>query len=275
MPVETDFVAYHKSIVSELRATQNRVRDLIGSGHWPSDGEHKETILRKTLRSHLPEALHIGRGFICYRRESSTQLDVLITNNNKPTLFKEGDLVIVTPDCVEAIIEVKTKQNSQELVATLTKLADQIQKVRQNDPNRQCWAGLFVFDGPSRRARDITVTNKSRDLLNALQQAARHERSRIVNCVSLGSRVFARYWDNSADQVAGPIDAPAWHSYIFDSQPHNDLAPAYFVSNLVWEISPNTSREMQFAWFPIRERGGKEQYRRHFAALQGGVVERF
>ena len=113
MPIRTDFFGYHKSIAQELEATKDRVRQLIGSTHWETDGEHKEAIIRKVLRNHLPESVRIGKGFVCFESHTSTQIDVLITAVDKPTLFKDGELVLVTPDAVHAVIEVKTAMRSK------------------------------------------------------------------------------------------------------------------------------------------------------------------
>ena len=100
MPIQTDYLEYHKSLVKELRATRDRVRNLIGRNHWQTDGEHKEAVLRRILSSHLPESLQVGSGFVCYRDRVSTQIDVMIVSKNKPTLFRDGTLFIVTPDAV-------------------------------------------------------------------------------------------------------------------------------------------------------------------------------
>jgi hypothetical protein len=112
MPNRVDSLAYHESISLEMQSTQNRIRNLIGSDHWLTDGEHKEAVLRKALRTHLPEIFHVGRGFICYREKSSGQLDILIIDKTSPTLFKDGELILTTPDTVSAIIEVKTRLQS-------------------------------------------------------------------------------------------------------------------------------------------------------------------
>lgn len=163
MPVQPDFVKYHQSIADELKATQNRVRNLIGDRHWQTDGEHKESILRTVLRARLPSSLLVGRGFICFREGPSTQIDILITDANKPTLFKDGDLVIVTPDCVRAVIEVKTKLDAQnDYQEALSKLADVAAKIRRNnvfgnippEPPHECWAGLLVFEEPQINRQD-------------------------------------------------------------------------------------------------------------------------
>src|SRR5262245_16534154 len=99
-----DFLSYHKSLTDELHSLKNRIRDIVR--HWPTDGEQKEVALRTVLRRHLPESIIVGRGFIVTRDQASTQIDLLIVDGNAPTLFKDGDLMIVTPDAVRAIIEV-------------------------------------------------------------------------------------------------------------------------------------------------------------------------
>src|SRR5262245_38550627 len=91
-----DLLAFHHSISDELHAIKNRIRNLVH--HWPTDGEHKEVALRNVLRRHLPQTALIGRGFVVNRKSSSTQIDILIADANKPALFRDGDLMIVTPD---------------------------------------------------------------------------------------------------------------------------------------------------------------------------------
>ena len=120
MSIQPDLVAYHKSISAELTSNKNRIRNLIGSVHWLTDGEHKESILRKVIENFAPEIFRIGRGFVCYPssrntdEKSSKQIDILITSKDKPTLYKDIDLHLVTADSVKAIIEVKTKLKKGE-----------------------------------------------------------------------------------------------------------------------------------------------------------------
>ncbi len=60
----------------------------------------------------------------------------------------------------------------------------------------------------------------------------------------------------------------AVHSYDIEK-----LAPAYFISNLALEVSPEIPEDAKLAWFPIE--GGKETKRRFYVSLHGGMVERF
>ena len=99
---------YYRSLASELHAVKNRVRNFIGSHHWPTDGEWKESVLRTVLRRHLPSNMKVGRGFVVRPERPSKQIDVLIYDASKPVLYQDGDLVIVTCDAVKGIIEVKS-----------------------------------------------------------------------------------------------------------------------------------------------------------------------
>jgi len=251
MTIETNYLEYHKSLARELRATRDRVRNLIGRNHWQTDGEHKEAVLRRILSSHLPESVHVGKGFVCYRDGASTQIDIMIMSKNKPTLFKDGTLFIVTPDTVEAIIEVKTAQTSTQLRDMFGKLAENVARIRRVG-NTQCCAGLFVYRD-SEHCSDRTVLKK-------LCDSAEGDEKRAINWVALGPKRFFRFWSKGED-VYSQCHGPTWHSYELES----GLAYAYFLSNAVWDTSRNNNLDMQFAWFPIE--GGKEQHRKWCISL--------
>jgi len=251
MPIQTDYLKYHKSLARELRAIRSRVRNLIGSSHWQTDGEHKEAVLRRILSSHLPESVHVGKGFVCFPDEASTQIDIMIMSKNKPTLFKDGTLFIVTPDTVEAIIEVKTAQTVTQLGASLAKLAENVTRIRHSG-NTQCCAGLFVYED--------NENYEDRSVLKKLFDSAEGDERRAINWVALGPKRFFRFWSRGED-VYSQCHGPTWHSYELE----NGLAYAYFLSNAVWDTSRNNNLDMQFAWFPIE--GGKERHRKWCISL--------
>ena len=273
MTINPDFVAYHQSLAQEIKSTKDQVRHLIGSKHWLTDGEHKEIILRKVLRNRLPDNFRVGRGFICAQDRVSTQIDVLITHADKPVLFREGDLSFVTPDCVAAIVEVKTKLTArQEFLDVLNKLAKELNFVREYSHNpgavnsRSCWGGLFIFDDPiaSKEKKNAeTLLPKCEALVSALGEASERNELRAVNCVSLGSEIFARYWNRGTQDIGGMLQSSGWQSYLFRDR-HKGLSPAYFVGNLVMDLAKNSDPKSAFAWFPIREDGGKEQHKTHY-----------
>jgi hypothetical protein len=259
MTVHRDFKNYHISIGDELRSTKDRIRNLIGAAHWQTDGEHKEAVLRKILRMHLPETLQVGKGFVCGPDRTSSQADILITNRSKPTLFKDGELVLVTPDAVDAIIEVKTSLDGSAIEDVIAKLADDVKMIR-SEGNERCQAGLFVYE--KRTGNDI-----QKRVLAYLQLASSCDVERAVNWVSFGPDLFFRFWEKGRD-VYSTCPGPVWHSYEL-----NNLAHAYFISNIVWDVSRGNSLTMQFAWFPIE--GGKELYRKWYVPLLGDGPKEF
>ncbi len=240
-----DYTAYHRSITEELYSIKDRIRNLVK--HWPTDGESKEIALRSVLRRHIPESVIVGRGFIVTPDATSTQIDVLVVDANKPTLFKEGDLLIVTPDAVLGVIEVKTELRSkdefEEVLAKLSRIEEMCRDITGKD---SVWTGLFVYNGRERQQETI---------LGALGSAYKITR-RVINCVAAGRTVFTRYWSRGAD-VDSRERGPVWHSYALP-----DVAPSYFVGNLIDWISTVDHDTASFAWFPML--GGKERYRKFY-----------
>ena len=89
-----------------------------------------------------------GASFVIARGRQVNSTSAVVAKE-KPTLFKEGELILVTPDTVSAIVEVKTRvENEARLVKAVKKLADEVEGIRQAG-NSNCWADLFVFDDSS------------------------------------------------------------------------------------------------------------------------------
>ena len=98
---------------------------LIGSAHAPTLGSYKERLLRQVIAEFLPRRYQVGTGFVLFpaaqlsgRGESSAarrppheisrQLDLIVYDASEhPVVFREGDFVVVRPEAVRAVIEVK------------------------------------------------------------------------------------------------------------------------------------------------------------------------
>jgi hypothetical protein len=252
----SDYAAYHRSITEELYSIKNRIRNLVQ--HWPTDGESKEVALRSLLRKHLPQSVTVGRGFIVTADQSSTQIDVLIVDASKPTLFKDGDLLIVTPDAVLGVIEVKTELRSESLIAdALIKLAKVEELCRDTTGRDAIWTGLFVFEGNG---------NDGERFLKALGQAY-EDTKRIIHCAAAGRDLFIRHWNRGRD-VESLERGPVWHAYNLPQ-----VAPSYFLGNLIDWISSVDNPNAQFAWFPAL--GGKEQYKTWFLPVGSSDPRQF
>ena len=102
-----------ESWAEELLSRASRVRNLIGSAHWLSDGHYKEDLVKEYLVRHLPKSLRVSRGFICSTDSAtrvSPEIDVLITDEESELpWFAEGELVIAPPTAVRGQLHVKNK----------------------------------------------------------------------------------------------------------------------------------------------------------------------
>jgi uncharacterized protein DUF6602 len=234
-----DYLAYHKSLTDELHALKDRIRNL--ATHWPTDGEFKEAALRTVLRRHLPSSLVVGRGFVVTPDNSSTQLDLLIVDGNSPTLFRDGDLMFVTPDCVKAVIEVKTSlDTSSEVEACAVKLAE-VGRMCRTWVDAIPWLGIFSYEG--------TLQTDSL-ILDAVESAA-NQTNVPINCMAYGKNYFVRYWAQDEHERGDIRQEPAvarWRIYGLEH-----LASSYFVGNVVDALSNVDRQSSSYAWFPLTD----------------------
>lgn len=164
---------------------------------------------------------------------------MLIVDANSPTLFKDGDLLIVTPHAVRAIIEVKTKLTGPKATSkALSKIADNARLCCGTEVGSRLWTGLFVYEGCS--DEDL-----HKNLLKSVK-AAWEEPKMPVKAITWGRGTFVRFWGEGKN---------TWRSYDL-----HDLAPSYFLGNLLLSLAGWSVRNAGYAWFPLRD--GKEQRRR-------------
>ena len=232
---------YFKSLSLELKSLKNRVRNFIQNSHWLTDGEWKESVLRAFLRRQLPRSVEIGRGFVITDSAASKQIDILIYDSTKPILFRDGDLVFVTPDAVLGIIEVKTSIDNSKLRESLEKLCSNSELVGNKSSGRKV-IGLFSYEDET---TDITET------LSILTHVVAGSGTRIVHCICLGDSKFIRFWN--LDPITGNRLLNKWHAYDLPEK-----APGYFLHNIIEEICPQSVNENQALWYP---KEGKEDYK--------------
>lgn len=241
-----NYLEYHKSLTDELHALKDRIRSLVE--HWQTDGEYKEAALRTVFRRHLPSSLVVGRGFIVTEQSSSSQIDVLIVDGNKPTLFRDGDLMFVTPDCVRAVIEVKTSLRAPaDIEQCAVKLAT-IGKLCRENGESVPWLGIFSYEG---RLKEDSP------LLDAVE-AAYDRTGAVIDCFAYGKDRLIRFWKKGELERGDALETAnveKWRVYLL-----KHLASAYFVGNVVDAISTLSRKNNAFAWYPLSD--GKQVHMR-------------
>ena len=154
--IQADMDELYESIAKEMHAKRNRVRNIIGNSHWGEEGKYKEIILKKIIQRYLPQDLSIGTGFIATKTNESidatSQIDLILYKNSYPPLFREEDFVILHPEPVCAIIEVKTnisnsKRNLEEILVKASRNAIEVlrNKKQPNSP-AHFFNGIFSYD---------------------------------------------------------------------------------------------------------------------------------
>jgi len=235
-----DIEAHFRSLTDELESLRDRVRNFsVNTPHWQTDGEWKESVLRSVLRGVLPSHIEPLRGFVIAPSAGSGQIDVLLYDNRRPLLFRNGDLAFVTPDAVAGIIEVKSLIASRnQLRSALHSLADDAEVIRINRRRDEpIFVGLFSFE------TKIAGTGWN-GALEDVRDAAGGSLQRAVSDICLGCSHFAKFWRTAPESTREePHDA--WHLYHLPR-----LAAGYFISNVVSTVAGESVASNQGLWFP-------------------------
>jgi hypothetical protein len=232
-----DVPSYFRSLSLELRGLQSRVRQMIADRHWQTDGEWKESVVRCFLQRNVPRNVAIGRGFVVGERGASSQVDVLLYDRDAPVLFQDGDLVFITPDALRGMIEVKSSVDTAKFREALANMLHNIKLFGL--PGRSTrFFGVFSFES--------TVSTDS--ALEALRDSAAGNSNCYLDLACLGYSHFIKWW-HSNPEVPNRV-VKRWHSYRLP-----EMAPGYFLHNVVAELAGHSVHENSHAWFPAE---GKE-----------------
>lgn len=254
---------YQQSIAAEFAAIKDRVRFFIDDNHWGEDGRYKEVILMNYLRKILPSNVSVGTGFVKNRSgELTSQIDIIVYKEQSPRLFSEGDFVIVMPESVLGIIEVKST-STQGVLASGGSNLSVIQKAEENGKiigNKRIFNGIFAYDNNVSFTSRFVNTNVSKQL---------SELEGYLNHLSLGSNNFIRYWDEGNPLGDGRQCYSVYNlSYKKvtgeDVDNKQGFSFGYFISNLLETvysiIAPHVLDEQYFEFlYPLE--GTKERYR--------------
>jgi hypothetical protein len=128
-----DLTTYYSMFGSSFQSKVNLLSQIICDAHYLTLGTYKENLLKNTLQDFLPNRYSIGSGFVLFPqgksaqvnsgdedednhlRQVSRQLDLIIYNSaDYPLIFNDSGFVVVRPEAVRAIIEVKGMLTQEE-----------------------------------------------------------------------------------------------------------------------------------------------------------------
>ncbi len=161
---ERDLADYFAIIGQGFDSSLNLLYKLIGTAHELSIGRYKERLLLKLISDFLPKRYSVASGFVMFpgtesdssgnSHNVSRELDIIIYDSlDYSALFIDQDFVIVKPESVRAIIEVKGRLNSNAIDDCMNKFIDFHEKWSKATllynslslPNLRC-PGLFMMN---------------------------------------------------------------------------------------------------------------------------------
>jgi len=140
-----DLTGYAALFGESLTAKVDLLGRLLGDSHYPSLGQYKERLLADAIRDFLPRTVEVGTGFVMFPHADtdppgggeshdplnqsafsmSPQCDILIYDVAKhPAIFRDRDFVIIRPEAVRAVIEVKGSLSRREVSSALISFHD-------------------------------------------------------------------------------------------------------------------------------------------------------
>jgi len=235
--MDADIERFHKSIAFEIKALQDRVRDLIGDANWAYEGRYKEDLLKGIIKRFLPSTVSLGTGFILQKLQGnlsiSKQIDIIVYDNTYPLLFTEGDFIVTTPANVVGIIEVKTNIH-HHIKETITNATSNGRFLKKGIFN-----GIFVFN-------EYGGLFPNRTIRRSLEDS-----NGIVNHLCIGQGIFIKHWTHWTTEAINHVDKYSIYGLA-------NLAFTYFISNLVDSISKEDLQERYWFHYPIET--GKESW---------------
>lgn len=142
---QADLTSFAALLGDSFSSKVDLLAKIVQGAHYPSIGLYKERLLTKFISDYLPRNFAVGTGFVLFPSEKdnvdnarsqykrtnksaytlSKQCDVIIYDAAKyPLVFKDEDFVIVRPEAVKTVIEVKGNLKGKELKTTLENIFD-------------------------------------------------------------------------------------------------------------------------------------------------------
>ncbi|MBN2816037.1 MAG: hypothetical protein JXQ67_05090 [Campylobacterales bacterium] len=233
-------------------ALKERITYLIGYTHHSTTGGYQESLLKDFIARYLPENIGVSRGFVVFNQRqdnvyetrrnnleyNSNELDILLYDKTRPTLYKSDDLVVVDVHSVKGIIEVKATLRANKVIDIVDKFKRNISKINEHK-NEKIYSGIFAYE--------VAFSNE-KNLLDKIQYDTNRSLNNVINHICLGDNKFIKFWDYNPN-CTFEEDYYKWHLYKFD----DNLAMGYFIYNLITYFTD----ENDSLWFPA---GTKEPY---------------
>ncbi|WP_295482123.1 DUF6602 domain-containing protein [uncultured Pseudomonas sp.] len=182
----SDLTGFAALLGESFSARIDLLSKIVRGAHYPSLGAYKERILAEAIRNYLPNSLEVGSGFVLFPHEDenphdyfddlnqsaytvSRQCDILIYDAGKyPPVFKDGNFVVLRPESVKAVIEVKGTLNDREVKDIVDGFIDFGENWRRTEEFYRYHHGPRLTDPPALLAMGWSIyERKGRPVISA------------------------------------------------------------------------------------------------------------
>lgn len=212
MTVEADDRVFMESWAAELMARADRVRQLIGDAHWPSDGTHKELLVRDFLERYLPPQVVLTHGFLRpldVQLSCSPEIDVLVANLSvESPLFAEGGLHILPPSTAIAYLQVKATFGSSAVDSALQNIRDTQATILGSVGTPKAWRGALFFHMPNSRTIESFLDTVSKCVSDSMSLMISELEDLCVPVQAENILGLLPQYMGNVDRFAAFLDAP-------------------------------------------------------------------
>lgn len=189
MPIKPNMFEYFQSLTGEIMAKAKRIRQLIGSRHWLTDGTHKEAIISESIRPFFGDRLRISKGFLLGDVEShccSKEQDILLMDNDRDAaLYNVAGVSISLGRSAIAAISVKSALQKKSLWDALSGLQSAFDAARADRNTNLSTAAIFFDEERAWRGRPEKVYQSIQEWF--VKEAGRRSlsRSQLISDIML------------------------------------------------------------------------------------------
>lgn len=243
-----------------LLAQFMNIEQLLGTTNdYTAPGTHCEVLLRDFLRKHLPSWIGVDRGFIYGRIEREgierhcPEVDILLhdTHLYRP-VFQLEDFVIVQPEAVMGIIQVKRKLSTDQFRSGVTNVVDakrhllemyfQKEQSRSRMPDRHVFSAVVEFNNQNRR--NNTFKDRLQEAFHSQVRYTESENNEeavwvLPSFIGSFSGIFSMTVSHSIGQNA---QGYATYSATQDDRNVGLQSLLYRLTTILWNFSSTTLR---------------------------------
>jgi len=114
---------YYKNVQQKVLVQRDIIRSLLKDPQII--GDYYEAIIRDAIKESIPSSFAVRRGVILSETgETSRECDIIIYNKSEyGPLFMSGDIVVLKPEAVRAVIQVKGTLNLENFKDAIANMA--------------------------------------------------------------------------------------------------------------------------------------------------------